>query len=425
MPDAKVLVAQLGARKNYQEPLLFHRWSILDKFYTDFYSGDNSLSNFLRCPSIYNLLPGSLKKILDRYEPQLRGASVTHFPKFGYQYIQALKKASPEQAAQLFVWGGQEFCKHIIQHGLGNANIIYGFNSACLELFQYAKVKGIRCVLDQTLADYSQVHRLLLEEEQKWPDWSLTPFAVGEASLKLLQREQDEQDLADQIICGSTFVESSLIARGVPANKISVVPLGRLKSDPLLQHRLIDASPKERSDGLRILFIGSVGLRKGIPYLLNALRQIDRKIPFTCKVVGPIEIKPERIAEYQDVCEFIGRLPRSAIKELYLWADVFVLPSICEGSAMVTYEAMSLGLPIITTPNAGSIVRDNVDGFIVPIQDTQAIAEKLIRVYREYQRFQKETTQQYLKQLFSESEHRLRSTIEATLLNRSVSLQSL
>jgi glycosyltransferase involved in cell wall biosynthesis len=68
---------------------------------------------------------------------------------------------------------------------------------------------------------------------------------------------------------------------------------------------------------------------------------------------------------------------RQEVRRHYQWADVFVFPSLCEGSAMVTYEALAAGLPVITTPNAGSVVRDGVDGFIVPIRDAEAIAAKL------------------------------------------------
>lgn len=196
-----------------------------------------------------------------------------------------------------------------------------------------------------------------------------------------MHREQREQDLADQIICGSNFVKDSLIARGVDANKISVVALGRLKDEKPIQYQPVTKTPKERGDGLRILFVGSVGLRKGIPYLLKALRQIKGKIPFTCRVVGSLQIKPQRVAEYSDVCDFMGRVPRSQITDIYTWADVFVLPSICEGSAMVTYESLSSGLPIITTYNSGSVVRDGNDGFIVPLKDIEEIADKLLKIY--------------------------------------------
>ncbi|GJD16226.1 glycosyl transferase group 1 [Rivularia sp. IAM M-261] len=410
--DQKLLIAQLGARKHYQEALLFHRWGILDKFYTDFYSGHNFIVNILRCSSIYNRLPSFLKKSLDRYEPGLKDAKIIHFPKFGYQYVQSLKQASPEQASQIFVSGGQEFCTLILQHGLGKSNIIYGFNSACLELFEYANKKGICCILDQTLADYSLVHQLLLEEEERWQDWSLTPFTVSNADLKLMQREHCEQDLADYIICGSNFVKDSLIARGVDANKVVVVPLGRLKEKNLIKPKPFIQTAQQRGDELRILFVGSVGLRKGIPYLLEALRLIQGKIPFTCQVAGSLEIKPERISEYSDICNFLGRIPRSQVKDLYSWADVFILPSICEGSAMVTYEALSLGLPIITTYNSGSIIRDKVDGFITPIRDIEAIADKLLNIYVNGINLEDEVSnQEYLKNVLKESEDKLRQIV--------------
>ncbi len=412
MNKTKVLVAQLGARKHYQEPLLFESWGILDRFYTDLYSGHSAIANLSRHPWIYNHLPNGLKKVLDRYEPGLKNAKITHFPKFAYKYIQTLKKASSEQASQIFVWGGEEFCRQILTHGLEDANTIYGFNSACLELFKYAKDRGIRCILDQTLADYSLVHQLLLEEEQCWQGWSLTPFTVNKADLELMQREQQEQDLANHIVCGSSFVKDSLISRGVDADKILVVPLGRLKDERLIQHQPFNTTPQERGDGLRILFVGSVGLRKGIPYLLEALRQIQGKIPFTCKIVGSLEIKPERLAEYSDICDFMGRIPRSQVKVLYTWADVFVLPSICEGSAMVTYEALSLGVPIITTYNSGSLVRDGVDGFIVPMKDIEEITDKLLKIYTIGNNYEKITnTQEYLKHILKDSENRLRQIL--------------
>ena len=60
--------------------------------------------------------------------------------------------------------------------------------------------------------------------------------------------------------------------------------------------------------------------------------------------------------------------------------DVFVFPSLFEGLALVQGEALSQGLPVITTPNSGGadILRDGVDGFIVPIRDSDAIAERLL-----------------------------------------------
>jgi glycosyltransferase involved in cell wall biosynthesis len=65
---------------------------------------------------------------------------------------------------------------------------------------------------------------------------------------------------------------------------------------------------------------------------------------------------------------------------MYHWADALVGPSICEGSVLVSYEALACGLPVITTPNAGSVVRDGRDGFVVPIRDSDAIGDCLNRL---------------------------------------------
>jgi glycosyltransferase involved in cell wall biosynthesis len=59
-------------------------------------------------------------------------------------------------------------------------------------------------------------------------------------------------------------------------------------------------------------------------------------------------------------------------------ADVFVYPSLHEGSALAIYEALASGLPVITTPNSGSVVRDGLDGFVVPIRDVEALKEKIV-----------------------------------------------
>jgi len=74
---------------------------------------------------------------------------------------------------------------------------------------------------------------------------------------------------------------------------------------------------------------------------------------------------------------FVGFVPRTEVKEEFRKADIFILPSLFEGSAEVTYEALSTGLPVITTPAAGSVVRDGIEGFIIPERDSQTLAERI------------------------------------------------
>jgi glycosyltransferase involved in cell wall biosynthesis len=78
--------------------------------------------------------------------------------------------------------------------------------------------------------------------------------------------------------------------------------------------------------------------------------------------------------------KFLGRVPRDQIAGEYQQADVFVLPSLAEGSAEVTYEALAAGLPVITTRASGSVVRDRVEGRIVPERDPAALADAIEQV---------------------------------------------
>jgi len=74
----------------------------------------------------------------------------------------------------------------------------------------------------------------------------------------------------------------------------------------------------------------------------------------------------------------IPNVPRIMLAEIYRWADVFVFPTLIEGMGLVVLEAMASGIPVIVTPNGpGDVVREGVDGYVVPIRDVDAIADRL------------------------------------------------
>jgi glycosyltransferase involved in cell wall biosynthesis len=97
-------------------------------------------------------------------------------------------------------------------------------------------------------------------------------------------------------------------------------------------------------------------------------------------MVGTLAVTLQTQAQLREHLELIGRVPRNEVRQHFEWADVFLLPSVCEGSATVSYEALAYGLPVICTPNTGSVVRDGVDGFIIPMRDVDAIQDRLERL---------------------------------------------
>ena len=125
----------------------------------------------------------------------------------------------------------------------------------------------------------------------------------------------------------------------------------------------------------RILFVGTADLRKGIHYLGMAAVRL-KSLGYEFRVAGNVSDQIRYHPMTQSLT-FLGRLPRDEIKQKYVDADVFVLPSLAEGSASVTYEALASGLPVITTEASGSVVRDNIEGFIVPERDPTVLAERI------------------------------------------------
>lgn len=180
-----------------------------------------------------------------------------------------------------------------------------------------------------------------------------------------------EFELADRIIVQSEYCLLSFVEEGFSPERLFVLP------------RAVDFgvyAPGPAKDGsvFRVLFVGMVSLRKGILDLLQAWRKLA--LPRgELWIVGKVdnEISP-LLCSYRDdpSIRFFGHAARGA-SDFYSQVDAFALPSIVEGSAKTNYEAMAAGLPVITTLNAGSVVRDGVDGFIVPIRDPDVLAEKI------------------------------------------------
>ena len=112
---------------------------------------------------------------------------------------------------------------------------------------------------------------------------------------------------------------------------------------------------------LNLLFVGNVDVRKGVPLILEALRDLE-DLDFYMRFVGRNGGLPNSLLKNTSRINFIGF---SEPSEHYAWADIFVFPSWCEGSAKVIYEAMAHGLAVVTTNAAGSLIKDQMDGMII------------------------------------------------------------
>jgi len=174
---------------------------------------------------------------------------------------------------------------------------------------------------------------------------------------------------SDVIISPSPWVSENLSYAGLPEAKVNFIPYG--------VHPQTDKVYSD-VDKLRIVFAGGLKRTKGILELVEAVANIDQN-SVELFIYGRMhnsvarQIK-ERVKNNSNI--YIKGFSKNIIEE-YKNGDLYVYPTYFEGSSKTVFEAMSCGLPVITTFNAGSIVRDNIDGFIVPVNDSLAIKEKV------------------------------------------------
>jgi len=169
-----------------------------------------------------------------------------------------------------------------------------------------------------------------------------------------------------------------------------IVPLEKITAFPnCIAIDSFSPRPAHRStNGVKALFIGSVGARKGTFDLLEALGRLKSRncvLP-TC-IAGDEEREGDllrarmRLQELQlaDSCELPGGVRGEKKAALFEKANLFILPSYNEGLPMAILEGMSAGMAIVSTPVGGipEVVRDGYNGFLVPPGDIDALAEKL------------------------------------------------
>jgi glycosyltransferase involved in cell wall biosynthesis len=265
-----------------------------------------------------------------------------------------------------------------VNRGFGPADTVYAFNGAALEIFQAAKAVGLRTILDQTAAPWRWNTTMLREERQRWPGWEILTGEVDELGL-LTHREEAEWRLADIIITGSDFCKKALAQTGGPferAVKLSY-PLAQRQTEPRCFPAAFTQARK-----LRVLFLGTLQLRKGIQYLCQAAEALAHE-PVEFRAAGPSNLSVEAHATVSKHIDAIGPVTRQAVGLHYAWADVLALPTISEGSANVCYEAVAAGLPLITTRNAGVDLISGDSGLLIEPRDATSLAEAIQSLLRQ------------------------------------------
>lgn len=245
------------------------------------------------------------------------------------------------------------------------SDLVVAWSGSAERTLQRARESGARRVLERCSSHMRVQERLLREEYERL---GLEPDVPSPAAV---EREEREYDEADRIAIPSSFVERTFLDQGVPAEKLMRIPYG-VDTD--------EFRPIAKEDEVfRVVYAGSLGVRKGTLYLLKAFSELD--LPRSeLLLLGTVreEAKPW-LKEYGEHVRHPGHVPQHELYRWYSQGSVFVMPSIEEGMAYVQLQAMACGLPLICTPHTGGedLIEEGEHGFVVPVRDVEALQEKL------------------------------------------------
>jgi glycosyltransferase involved in cell wall biosynthesis len=343
------ICCQLGAREHYAVPRALKLGGLLEKFITDLWI-----------------------RRAGRFHPELAGARVVapNIPALTFELKASLAR---ENGWKLIGRRNGWFQQHTVAHLKATANgnhTIFAYSYAAKDIFSFARARGWRTVLGQIDPGPAEERIVAgLQQTSSIPHthWKPAPRAYWD-------NWRDECSLADQIVVNSAWSRDALIAEGVVAEKIRVIPVAYEANNDArsFQRQYPRAFSAERP--LRVLFLGQINLRKGVAQLLDAVKLLSGEhVEFW--FVGPMQLRVPQELRLHPQVRWFGVAPRAQVESYYRDADVFILPTLSDGFGLTQLEAQAWKLPVIASRYCGEVVRDGVNGVVLEEVSGVAIAE--------------------------------------------------
>jgi hypothetical protein len=237
--------------------------------------------------------------------------------------------------------------------------------------FKTAKAKGAKAWL-YCLNNYLPFMQQQIQQEMQ----ALSEATVATMNPMMLQRFLGECEQADLIVVLSEVAKQTFIQAGFEPENVAVLT-------PFVDTTRFHPVPKT-DDVFRVLYVGTIEPRKGVPYLVNAFSQAD--IPNSeLLIVGGTSTRALRIfmentlSKHANIKQEFWDFSHADPTQVFGKCSVLVLPSVEDGFGLVALEAMACGLPVIVTSQCGAadVVTNGINGFVIPPRDTQALADKL------------------------------------------------
>lgn len=361
------ICCQIGAREHYAIPRVLSQAKQLTYLITD---------AWITPQSALHLFPKSvLTNLRERFHTDLAHSSVHAFT-HSLIHFELSQKIQKNSGWQHIIARNHWFQKQTvpflekISFQRNHPPTLFAYSYAALDLFRFAKNRGWRTVLGQI--DPGPVEeQVVLEEHQQHPiyqsKWQPAPSPYWASW-------QEECSLADRIVVNSFWSSQALQQAGIPTQKLDIIPLAYQPPAQAQNFERVYPATFSAERPLRVLFLGQVILRKGVAALLEAV-ELLQGYPIEFWLVGSLGItKPLNAGSLQ----WIGTVPRSVTAKYYQQADIFLFPTLSDGFGLTQLEAQAWKLPIIASRFCGEVVKDGVNGLILPAVSAEGIANTLL-----------------------------------------------
>jgi glycosyltransferase involved in cell wall biosynthesis len=368
--SAPWVCCQLGAREHYAVPRALDRRGLLSKLVTDFWCSPGD---------VFNRFGDGLS---DRFHPELKKTKVRS-GNMSCVLFELKSRAKRKEGWQLILRRNDWFQDFTLSALTGVAEIdqhksakLFAYSYAASRIFKFAKERSWTTVLGQIdpgpteerivaqlYEDAGQSHLWQPAPAQYWENW------------------RSECELADRIVVNSDWSRNALLREGVPAAKISVIPLAFEPSSEALS--FIRHYPERFTEKrpLRVLFLGQINLRKGVRELLDAVRLLSSE-PVEFWFVGPVQLAIPELMRRHNSIKWYGPVSRSDAAKYYSAADLFIFPTLSDGFGLTQLEAQSWKLPIIASSHCGAVVDDGRNGSVLSAVSGESIAQALLHLMR-------------------------------------------
>jgi glycosyltransferase involved in cell wall biosynthesis len=363
----RVAVVQDGARLHYALPLALQKVGLLNRVFTEWFVTPGSIealiSRAMGCIS-----PDLGRRMQDRACPGLSPSVVRRNPWLVLR--QYCGRARFRNDVDFSQWIRHSLRMWVERQGLGDANTVMGFVPPIdPELLAWARRQGVLVVGDQVCAPNRVFMRHCLEELERWPGWErmLSPREIQERYGAWAELEDRSWRELDHISCASDYVRRGLESEGVEPQRISVNPY------PIDASAYAVPDRRNRSGPVTVGFVGRVSLLKGAAYFFDVARRLSgSNVKFV--MIGAVGLEESVARERKGNVELVGRVPRSEVATWLSKFDIFLFPSVSEGSSGAVMEAMCSALPVVVSSNSGSVARNGVEGFSAAHDDVEALA---------------------------------------------------